>query len=157
MAYHDDLLSQSLQLVHTSPPTQASLRRAVSTADYAVFHLLIAEATSNWSNASLRTALGRAFDHGTMKTASNRTVQATASPGAGEDPTILAKLRNVAQTFSQLQEGRHFADYDLTTDLDPTDALNQVKSAEKVFITWPTIRDTLIAQRYLVSLVVKHR
>jgi len=41
MAYHDDLLSQAVHLVHTAPSTKASLRRAVSAAYYAVFHFLI--------------------------------------------------------------------------------------------------------------------
>jgi hypothetical protein len=50
MAYHDDLLTQALQLVRVAPPTQLTLRRAVSAAYYAVFHFLIAEATSNWNN-----------------------------------------------------------------------------------------------------------
>ena len=45
----------------------------------------------------------------------------------------MGSLRFVALTFTQLQEDRHFADYNLTKDLDPTDALNQVKSAEKIF------------------------
>jgi uncharacterized protein (UPF0332 family) len=46
MAYHDDLLQQALQPVHKEPrnPKQASLRRGVSTAYYALFHLLISEA-----------------------------------------------------------------------------------------------------------------
>ncbi|MGA2134701.1 MAG: hypothetical protein ABSH50_20640 [Bryobacteraceae bacterium] len=72
MAYHDDLLTQALQLVRVDPPTQLTLRRAVSAAYYAVFHFLIAEATSNWNNVPLRSALGRAYDHSVMKTASNR-------------------------------------------------------------------------------------
>ena len=76
MAYHDDLLTQAFQLVHASPPSQITLRRAVSAAYYAVFRFLISEATSNWSNASLRTTLGRAYDHGIMKTASNRILNA---------------------------------------------------------------------------------
>jgi hypothetical protein len=62
MAYHDDLLAHALEFVHRSPPTQLTLRRAVSAAYYAVFHFLISEATSNWGNVSLRTALGRAYD-----------------------------------------------------------------------------------------------
>jgi hypothetical protein len=43
VAYHDDLLQQALELVHSKQrkPKQASLRRAVSTAYYALFHLLI--------------------------------------------------------------------------------------------------------------------
>jgi hypothetical protein len=61
----------------------------------------------------------------------------------------------VAQVFSQLQEDRHFADYNLTKDLDPVEALTQVKSTEKIFNPWPAIRGEQIAQAYLVSLLVK--
>ncbi len=63
MAYHDDLLRQALQLVHKEPrnPRQASLRRAVSTAYYALFYLLISEAVVNWNRPRLRDALGRAL------------------------------------------------------------------------------------------------
>ena len=157
MAYHDDLLIQALLLVHVTPPTQASIRRAVSSSYYAVFHLLISEATSNWNNAALRAALGRAFDHGIMKTASNGILNTRDFPFVGENARVVADLRFVAGTFSQLQEDRHFADYNLTKDLDPTDAINQVKSAEKIFNTWPSLRNEQIAQAYLVSLVVKNR
>jgi hypothetical protein len=155
MAYHDDLLGQALQLVHVTPPSQLTLRRAVSAAYYAVFHFLIAEATSNWSNVPLRTALARAYDHGVMKTASNRILNPRDFPFSGEDATVVASLRSVAQTFSQLQEDRHFADYNLTKDLDLVEALTQVKSAERIFTTWPTIRAERVAQAYLVSLLVK--
>jgi hypothetical protein len=155
MAYQEDLLTQALQLVHVDPPSQLTLRRAVSSAYYAVFHFLISEATSNWSNAPLRTALGRAYDHGIMKTASNRILNTKDFPFAGEDPAVVSNLRFIAQSFSQLQEDRHFADYNLTKDLDPVDALKQVKSAEEIFNTWPSIRAEQIAQAYLVSLLVK--
>ena len=157
MAYHDDLLSLGLHLVLTAPSTQASLRRAVSTAYYAVFHLLIAESSSNWSNVKLRAALGRAYDHGTMKTASNRLLSPRDFPFTGEDPRGVEGLRFVALTFAQLQEDRHFADYNLTIDLDPKNAAEQVRSAEKIFNTWPIIRSHQITQEYLVSLVVKNR
>ena len=157
MAYHDDLLTQALQLAHSTPLTQAGLRRAVSTAYYSVFHLLIAETVSNWSNAQSRATLARAFDHGTMKTASNRLLNSKDFPFTGEDPVVVDGLRLVARTFVQLQEDRHFADYNLTKDLELTDALSQVKSAEKVFTTWPTIRAAPITQEYLVSLFVRQR
>ena len=68
---------------------------------------------------------------------------------------FVSNLRFVAQAFSQLQEDRHFADYNLTNDLDPVDALTQVKSAEEIFDIWPSIRGEQIAQAYLVSLLVK--
>jgi len=47
MAFAQDLLEQSSHLANREPrrPRQASLRRAVSTAYYALFHLLIQEAT----------------------------------------------------------------------------------------------------------------
>jgi hypothetical protein len=129
MAYHDELLSQALTLAHTAPSTQSSVRRAVSSAYYAVFHLLIAEATSNWINVQLRPALGRAFEHGAMRSASDRLLNTKAFPFTGEDPQIVEGLRFVAGTFVQLQKDRHFADYNLTTDLELTDALDQVKNA----------------------------
>jgi uncharacterized protein (UPF0332 family) len=157
MAYHDDLLSQALQLLHAIPQTQASLRRAVSAAYYAVFHFLIAEATSHWDNVKLRPALGRAYEHGVMKAASNRLLNTRAFPFAGEDPKVVAALRLTAVIFTQLQEARHFADYGLTRDLTFKDALGQVESAEEIFRIWPTIADEPIAQEYLVSLVVKQR
>lgn len=90
-----------------------------------------------------------------MKSASNRIFDTRLFPFAGEDPRIVAALRFVAQTFSQLQEDRHFADYNLTRDLEKTQALLQVKSAETVFASWQSIRNEQIAQDYLVSLVVK--
>lgn len=155
MAYQDELLAQALALIQAAPPNQASLRRSVSTAYYAVFHLLIAEATANWSQAELRAVLGRAFDHGPMKQASNRVASVQQSPYVGEDPEIVAGLRLVAKTFWQLQENRHFADYDLTSELDAAGAFDAVKSAEKVFEIWPRLRSHRIAQEYLVSLLVR--
>ncbi len=155
VTYHEDLLAQALLLVHLTPQTQASLRRSVSAAYYSVFHLLIAEATSNWSNVTLRTSLGRAFDHGPMKQASKRVSNLKESPFTGEEPHIVASLRYVAQTFAELQEHRHFADYNLTGDLDPLDALAQVKSSEKVFHLWPQIRAHQATEEYLVALVVR--
>jgi uncharacterized protein (UPF0332 family) len=159
MAYHDDLLRQALQLAHQEPrnPKQASLRRAVSTAYYALFHLLISEAVANWNRVNLRAALGRAFDHNIMKAASNRIQDRRQFPFLGEDPAAVAVLKAVAKTFAQLQEKRHTADYDNTTFWTRTEALAQIKSAEQAFNTWKSIRNEQIAQAYLVSLVVKKR
>ena len=79
----------------------------------------------------------------------------TANKGfAGEDPIAVAGLRLVARTFDELYGQRHFADYNLTKELTPTEALSQVTSAATAFKTWPSIRPAQIAQEYLVSLVV---
>jgi len=159
MAFHDDLLQQAFLLAQKErkTPKQASLRRAVSTAYYALFHLLISEATANWNSAQLRTALGRVFDHSTMKSASCRILNSRHSPFLGEDPAVLDKLKAVATTFARLQEQRHIADYDNTTVWTRTDALKEVDDAEPASTTWKAIRHERIAQAYLVSLLVKHR
>lgn len=54
MAFADDLLEQAYHLANldSGEPKQASLRRAVSTAYYALFHLLIDETVGHWNDAS---------------------------------------------------------------------------------------------------------
>ena len=75
MSLHTDLLEQALHLSRRERrrPRQASLHRAISAAYYSLFHLLIHDATTLLvSMPSQRTRFSRAFDHGTMKSASNR-------------------------------------------------------------------------------------
>jgi hypothetical protein len=103
MAFADDLLEQAYHLANleSGEPKQASLRRAVSTAYYALFHLLIDEAVGNWGVARQRSILARTFDHGKMKGICEDHVKAfysSAQPSSG------VQLKNVAHTFVQLQE-----------------------------------------------------
>ena len=69
MSFADDLLEQAYHLANLEPgtPKQASLRRAVSTAYYALFHLLIDEAVSNWNVPRQRSTLARTFEHSKMR------------------------------------------------------------------------------------------
>jgi hypothetical protein len=159
MAFHDDLLQQAIDLAHKNPasPTQADLRRSVSTAYYALFHLLISETIAHWSLASSREALGRMFEHAVMKKASGRISDPRLFPFAGEDPRVVEDLKTVAQAFGQLQNKRNIADYDNTTFWTPTQALSEVTKAAKAFSTWQTIKNEKIAQDYLVSLLIKPR
>jgi hypothetical protein len=62
MAFADDLLGGK-------NPKQSSLRRAVSPAYYALFHLLIADFVLNWKRPDQRERLGRMFEHNKMKQA----------------------------------------------------------------------------------------
>lgn len=57
------------RLVGTSPGApEADLRRGISTAYYALFHLLIKATMSNFvSDVAFRTKVGRAFQHGSMR------------------------------------------------------------------------------------------
>lgn len=69
MRLPDGLLEQAQHLVRREPkrPKQASLRRAISTAYYALFHLLISEAVLNWKRAEDRVELARMFEHTHMR------------------------------------------------------------------------------------------
>ena len=159
MAYHDDLLTQAFDLVHKdrANPTQADLRRAVSSAYYAVFHLLVSETTLHWSRDSSRDALGRMFEHSLMKKASSRISDSKQFPFLGEDPAVVQRLRKVAKSFVELQDWRHVADYDNGRLWTHLESLREVTTAARAFSAWQSIKHEKIAQDYLVSLLIKPR
>ena len=103
MALAEDLLKQAMLLARKERknPSQASLRRAVSTAYYALFHLLIQETSANWSRIDTRDFLARAFDHKNMRDASTRAENDIYDPAVS--PEAVSKVRAVARTFRQLQ------------------------------------------------------
>jgi hypothetical protein len=160
MAFHDDLLelSQDIANLHPETPHQASLRRAVSTAYYALFHLLISEATSNWARPELRAILDRCFDHGPMKSASETKVsQINAlfkdNSLEGAEKSLNFHLRTVANAFIQAQQRRNDADYNLAKDWTPVEVATQIGSVSEAFKSWSIIRGEVLAQAFLVSLL----
>jgi hypothetical protein len=159
MAFHDDLLAQAGELIHKNQPnvTQADLRRAVSTAYYALFHLLISETALNWKRDSSRDAFGRMFEHAVMRRASQRLLDSRLFPFTGVDPALGQNLRLVAQAFVQLQDIRHLADYHNGVRWTYVEALREVSTARQAFQIWASIRDEDVAQEYLVSLLIKPR
>jgi hypothetical protein len=105
---HDDLLNIADDLARREQagrPRQASLRRAISTAYYALFHALAdlcADELVGWRNPwKVFTPIYRSLDHGRAKEAFKRM-----SNQYGSDIAL------IAQTFILLQERRHTADYD---------------------------------------------
>ena len=96
MTLATELLAQATLLATKEPrrPKQASLRRAVSASYYALFHLLVDEASrrlvSGLDRASLRLSLSRAFNHGAMKTVAKqfaaRAVSPRLDPGLNKRP-----------------------------------------------------------------------
>ena len=159
MAYHDELLQQARELVDKDQanPTQADLRRSVSSAHYALFHLLIFEACLNWSNDVSRPGLARMFDHGVMKKVSRKVTVAGGMPYVGDDPVIVDKLRTFAGLFVQLQEQRHEADYNIRDAWVLTQSLQETLAASRAFEIWHEIRTEKISQNYLVSLLIRPR
>jgi uncharacterized protein (UPF0332 family) len=151
MAFADDLLEQAYHLARRERknPTQASLRRAVSTAYYALFHLLIDEAVGNWAVERQRSVLARTFDHGRMKKVCEDHVNNYYGSG---QPSALLKLKNVAHAFLLLQEQRHKADYDNSFAWSRTNALAAIDLASSAFSDWRSIRKQVSAQDYLLAL-----
>jgi hypothetical protein len=76
MAYADDLLRYARQMAeqYSNEAYQPSLRCALSSAYYALFHLLICDAVANCTDPRFR-AVTRMFDHGPMKNVCETTVE----------------------------------------------------------------------------------
>jgi uncharacterized protein (UPF0332 family) len=165
MPLAQDLLEQSNHLAKKEPrsPRQASLRRAVSTAYYALFHLLIQEATRNWRRAPQRPLLARAFEHGRMKAACDKKRSElniylrTIPPPPANQRVIAQRLHTVVNTFIEAQQQRHTADYDNSKQWTRTEVLTQIANVITAFESWHEIRDENLAQDYLVYLLVKER
>jgi len=63
-------MAQAEFLVRDSDSNEANVRRSVSSAYYALFHLLVRDAILNWKHADHRSRLAHTFDHKRMKDAS---------------------------------------------------------------------------------------
>jgi len=159
MAYHDDLLEQAHHLANRerTQPRQASLRRAISSAYYALFHLLISEAVSKWKITAQRPQLARIFEHARMNAASERVLNVKLFPFAGEDPAVVAHLKKLATAFSELYEQRQTADYDLARQWSRTEVLTLIEAVAEAFRSVKAIRDEPIMNDYLLSLFLKER
>jgi hypothetical protein len=157
----EELLEQAKFLL-TLPPNQANLRRAVSTAYYSVFHLLVRATVLKWSEPLHQARIARIFEHDRMKRVSGATLQILATKiDAGGSGSIEAisrtELINVAQSFMILQQARHDADYNLEKPLDPDDATAHVDRAIAAFVSWEIARHSGIAKEYLFSLLFKEK
>lgn len=158
MSLHKDLLVQADQLARLGPgrPKQSSLRRAVSSAYYGLFHLLTFEVSALYVvEPGLAARINRTLNHGEMKKASsmianNNLPKALQPQGGGYD--IQPEVRMVANAFVSLQQARHEADYDLSRTFRRQETLEFVQSAGKAFATWDRVRKTDDARLYLACL-----
>lgn len=156
MTFADELLELARRIadLDIESPNQATLRRAVSTAYYALFHLVIGEATANWSRSELRPLLGRVFEHGKMKQACYAVSGGTLEiPPFEKRATPQDLLRVVARTFIQAQEQREDADYDVALRWSRKEVETQIQTVADAFKSWIAIRDQPDAQRFLVLLL----
>lgn len=148
MAYADDLLKDARHLAGRGgkKPRQSSLRRAVSTAYYAAFHLFVADFVANWRVPEQRARLGRMFEHRRMR-------NAALDVGDKRNPTpVESELGSLIAKFTQLQEDRNEADYNVGRLWSRTDVTATLDLAEEIFAAWKRIRMEKVAQHHLMSM-----
>ena len=152
--FPDYLLEQAQFLANldTRRPRQANLRRAVSTAYYALFHLLTTASVANWKKPRQRAALARIFEHRKMIDACTKT---RGKQFPNPHHASVRHLRTVANTFSQLQQYRHTADYDNSKKWTRTEVLAHIGLAAVAFDNWTTIVREPIADDFLLQLLVQ--
>ena len=160
MAYANDLLQFSRELAELYPADahQPSLRRALSSAYYALFHLLIGDAVANCTDPRFRVTLSRLFDHGPMKNVCENTVVRIKNlfdpnPPGEPERTIQYHLHNVADTFSQAQQNRNEADYNLLKVWQPGQVSLLIEAVEDAFKSWYIIRENQAAKDFLISML----
>jgi hypothetical protein len=116
----DELLEDARHLAEKGlkETRESCMRRAVSTAYSAVFHLLVEDFVANWPFADQRARLARMFDHKKMR-------DAAFTPKDEKNPTpVETALVDVRTAFRQLQADRHRADYDLSWNIVASDVTN---------------------------------
>jgi len=148
VSHQTDLLEQAVALRDLDPrrPKQANLRRAISSAYYAVFHQLIEDTVALLLPArlaELRVQVGRKFVHSTMK----KVAQAA------------AKLQNrnlatVGSAFIVLQEARHQADYDFSRSFTKSEATEYIERAREAMRHWEAARTTTEGEKCMVELLL---
>ncbi|MEM8835465.1 MAG: hypothetical protein AAGD00_06560 [Planctomycetota bacterium] len=147
MGFVDDLIEQAEHLAKRddSKPKQANLRRAVSTAYYALFHELCEQAVttvaSTGSTASLlRARLRRSIDHAQVRQAADwfkdpgkgkLKQHAPALDDVRQQPgsPLQVELSQVAEKFIELREARHHADYDFSKAIPRDEAKRLISDA----------------------------
>jgi uncharacterized protein (UPF0332 family) len=173
MRLHDALLEQARHLVRreTRRPKQVSLRRAISTAYYALFHLLVFEAArifvGSIKDPKLQARIQRSFAHRQVKDVS-RTFTFPPPTTRSQLPRLPAEVDEfvrsiadppqdliiVARAFVGLYDARQEADYDIERRYQRQEAVDLVASAEQAFQAWNRVRSDPVARVYLISLLL---
>ncbi len=180
MALHDDLLDLAIRLAGpfapaasagappvsaavavpppapatpiTPPMPEADLRRAISTAYYALFHLLVNASTARGvPTADLRPYVARNFEHRHMLAVC---VRYTRMPFDMTGQPVPAELKRISDFFVQLQNARHKADYNVKDLVTPVEAQALVQIARNAFADWGVVAANSAADTYLTELLV---
>ena len=156
----DGFFNHALNLAASSKGSgceQVDLRRAVSAAYYAVFHLLSMTAAECWGVPADRARFARLFDHGKMKNVS------TGLPGkikvrlgvapSPQDVAVGDALKIISEELVTLQTGRHVADYDNSKVWSYTEVESVILRAIDVYTQWESLAKHPLATAYLLDML----
>lgn len=145
-------LSRQIAYIPDTGTFQVNLRRAVSTAYYALFHFVINEATSVWSHDETRPVLARVFEHGRMKALCDKTCGSIKDLTPFDQRTSDDHLRAFAKIFIRAQQAREDADYDTTSQWTLANVVDHIELIAEAIRSWEAIREETAARQFLVQL-----
>jgi len=157
-------VARGLLTIDPTRPRQASLRRAVSTAYYALFHLLVDAAVRRvcGSDLAARGAASRGFTHTGVAELADLALR----PPAGRPERLRAvlgssslspELRVVCQTINDAHAEREAADYDLTKSYRRSTVSLLLAQTDQAFAAWQTVRRTEEGRRFVAALILHAR
>jgi len=159
----EGLLSVADTLARLDDPTTTARRRAVSSAYYALFHGLVAEAVRRTfgddpARDEDRYTVSRWYNHGEMRTVAQWVIRLSRAETVPNGVAVLLggpppDLVELARAFIQLQEARHEADYDHTATVAEADARAAINTAREALARVPRLDPGRVYDNYLVLLL----
>ncbi len=156
MGLAEDLLLQAVHLAtyEGTNPSQAALRRSVSTAYYAFFHLQVEDAAQRWQGTlEAITGLERAFNHAVMRQTSKQFANPHWRDWHGTLLPVPPGLGRVAEAFYDLQQERQTADYNSHEQWTITEVQTLLDNTA-AFQNWSSIRLHPMAGNYLLAMLL---
>ncbi len=147
-----DLMAQAKHLaaMESKRPKMASLRRAISGVYYALFHYLVHHSTceimgTQSAESPYRHVLARGFEHKTMKEAcksfSLRRIEKERFKELDLNGyPVPVEIQDLANTFAELQDMRHRADYNLNRKWTRSEVLAAIDQAERAVQTFEKLK-----------------
>jgi len=134
----------------------------VSSAYYALFHLLTSETAKNWKRPAERATLERMFNHdpmGKVCTAKRDELREffKSKPPENKETECKRHLKVITEAFADMLQKRHTADYDKTQKWTRVEVWERIDAVKEAFTSWKAIRDHHEAQNFLVTLLLKER
>jgi uncharacterized protein (UPF0332 family) len=162
MSLADELLETARYLLRRNQnrPSQGDLRRAISTAYYALFHRLIDDAVARLVvDAGQRDVVARAYSHTEMKKAC-QSVQKSPLPKPVDTffvTGVPSEVLSIAKLFVLLQEIRHEADYNRGKHFTRLETRDLLARMEPTLRDWDRVKPTPEGQGFLVLLLLGDR